>query len=201
MVLIELVAGQAVEPQALVDLVNRAYTRYDILRAPRITLEGFLAEVQPDSEFLLARNGDGVVGCAMVCSAGPFFAAAAGVTTTGPDWLDCSHPEPSLIGGDPVVPDAAVPYAGDLADALYFGLAAADRHTQGRGIGSALLGRAESLAADRGYRRVVLTTLREFGLQEYYERFGYRLVGSHEFPAGHWSISVPHHYCYMEKAL
>lgn len=198
---IDLVARTEVDAQALVDLLNRAYERYEILREPRITLEGFLAEAQPESEFLLARDEGVIVGCAMVHPADAFFAATTAAASDQPDWLDCSHPTSSAIDGDPVVPPAPVPFVGDLADALYFGLAAADRGVQNRGIGRRLVERAEVLAAARGYRRLVLTTLREFGLQAYYERFGYRLVGSAEYPAGHWSITVPHHYCYMEKPL
>ncbi|HEX6031974.1 MAG TPA: GNAT family N-acetyltransferase [Tepidiformaceae bacterium] len=189
------VTADAIYPAELVEMINEAYRRYEILQAPRIDIEGFHQELQPDSEFLLLTDADDLVACAMICAADGYFAATAGATSTKPDWLEGSE-RPSFeqeVHG--------VPFEGDLRDALYFGLAAVRRTQQNSGLGRLLVERAESIARERGARRVVLTTLREFGLPAYYERMGYRLVGVDEHPAGHWSITVPHGYCYMEKAL
>lgn len=191
-VTIELVPFAAIDPPALVALINDAYLRYEILAAPRISLADFLDEAQPDSEFLIARASGQTVGCAMVYPADRYFAATASATHG-----------PMGIAEAPCTPDpeSAVPFDGRLGDALYFGLAAVRRGTQNSGIGQQLVANAEAIARKRGAARVVLTTLREFGLIDYYARFGYRLVGAREYPAGHWAITVPHAHCYMEKVL
>jgi len=190
---VEFVPFAAIDPPALVALINDAYLRYEILSAPRISLADFLDEARPDSEFLIARTGGRTVGCAMLYPADRYFAATADAARNG-----------SIeVAEAPCTPEAAstVPFDGCLGDALYFGLAAVRRGTQNRGIGQQLVANAEAIARQRGAARVVLTTLREFGLIEYYARFGYRLVEAHEYPAGHWAITVPHAHCYMEKTL
>lgn len=87
------------------------------------------------------------------------------------------------------------------ADALYFGLAAVRPVAMRSGLGRALVTRAEHLAVERGHRRVVLSTLREFNLVPYYERLGYHTTKTQDFEAGHWSVVVPHRYHEMQKTL
>jgi GNAT superfamily N-acetyltransferase len=64
-----------------------------------------------------------------------------------------------------------------------------------------MIGHAERMAKDEGFSRLALGTVREFGLVEYYERFGYAVVDEEEYPAGHWDFAVLHHYCEMVKDL
>lgn len=94
-------------------------------------------------------------------------------------------------------------YTGDQsqADALYLGLVAVKPREARHGLGRQLVAAAERVAAERGYRRVVLSTLREFGLVGYYEAQGYTVTNTTEFEAGHWSVTVPHLFVEMEKRL
>ncbi len=107
--------------------------------------------------------------------------------------------------GCALIRSAADYFAGALApeanDALYFGLAAVQRSEMGGGIGRRLVTEAERIAAERGFPRLVLGTLREFGLVEYYARLGYIVYHFEDQPAGHWGLTVPHRYCDMVKAL
>lgn len=96
---------------------------------------------------------------------------------------------------------ASNPFAIDLAGALYFGLAAVSRREMRSGLGKQLVAAAEALAAARGYRHVALTTVREFGLVEYYARLGYVAMHVDRYEAGHWGIVVPHCHYAMVKAL
>jgi len=199
---VELVPFAAIDPPALVALINDAYLRYKILSAPRISLADFLDEAGPDSDFLIARAGGHTVGCAMVYPADRFFAAAAANGTRhGSGSIEAAGAEPPAEAPCTPDPQSTLPFAGDLADALYFGLAAVRRGAQGFGVGQQLVANAEAVARKRGAARIVLTTLREFGLIDYYARFGYHLVGTEAYPAGHWAVTVPHTFCYMEKRL
>lgn len=194
---LRLVDPAEVRAADLVPLINRAYQRYEILLAPRISEEGFAIEWKPAAAFLLASAGDQLVGCAMVAAARDYFEVTLGEAAVKPA---------PLFGSDfAEAHEDARPHGplldGDLADAAYFGLAAVEPAAQGLGCGRRLVQEAERWARDRGFRRIVLTTVRELGLCAYYERQGYRVAGEERFPAGHWSFSVPHGYCYMEKAL
>lgn len=101
-----------------------------------------------------------------------------------------------------LVRHAASYYANpDHADALYFGLAAVRPVAMRLGLGRTLVTHAERLAVERGHRRVVLSTLREFNLVPYYERLGYTTTKTEDFDAGHWSVIVPHRYHEMQKHL
>ncbi len=110
----------------------------------------------------------------------------------------------AMVGSALIRP--AADYFGDgagpeTAGALYFGLAAVQRSEMGGGIGRRLLAEAERIAAERRFTRVVLGTVREFGLVEYYARLGYIVYHHEDQPAGHWGLTVPHRYCDMVKAL
>lgn len=55
---------------------------------------------------------------------------------------------------------------------------------RGQGIGAKLLGQAESIAFAQGYKHVLLTTY-EFQARRFYEKQGYRVVGTLEgYPPG-----------------
>lgn len=95
-----------------------------------------------------------------------------------------------------MAPDSDFP-----VDALYFGLAAVQPAEMGGGLGTRLVAEAEDLARRRGFRRVVLTTVQEFGLVDFYGRLGYGVTSYDDYEAGHWDISVPHRHCAMEKLL
>jgi GNAT superfamily N-acetyltransferase len=87
-----------------------------------------------------------------------------------------------------------------LPGSLYFGLSAVEPEAMGGGYGRRLPAETERIARERGYTRVVLSTVREFGLVEYYGPLGYALVREVEYPAG-TSTSIAKHHCGMVKAL
>ncbi len=89
----------------------------------------------------------------------------------------------------------------ELREALYFGLAAVRPDAMGHGIGRQLVAEAERIGRERGYRSMVLTTMREFGLVAYYQPQGYAVAGFEDYAAGHWGMTVPHRVAYMVKAL
>lgn len=96
----------------------------------------------------------------------------------GLDELILAERDGRLLGTAMVAPslDAEWP-EGEAPDhrhsgVLYFGLAAVSRGEQGSGVGRALVGRAEAVARERGYRQVVLGTLAEMGNDQYYEALG-----------------------------
>ncbi len=115
-----------------------------------------------------------------------------------------------LWRGDTMVGSALIRPASDYfggalsaeaENALYFGLAAVQRSEMGGGIGQRLISEAERIATERGFQRMVLGTLREFGLVEYYARLGYIVYDFEDQPLGHWGLTVPHRYCDMVKVL
>jgi predicted N-acetyltransferase YhbS len=170
---LELKPASAIDAAAVASLVNAAFRRYAILTADRTSAEALLDEAGDTGEFIHAYNGERLVGSAMVQPATATFANA-------PQYLQ------SAI---------------DVEGALYFGLAAVDPFEMNTGIGRILIGEAERLGQERGYRRVVLGTVREFGLVDYYARQGYLAVNVTTFPAGHWNIITPHRYYEMVKEL
>jgi predicted N-acetyltransferase YhbS len=169
---LSLVPFAAIDTVAVAALVNAAFRRYAILESDRTSPEGLADEAGDDAEWLLAHRAGRLVGSAMIRPAAGVFA---------------EHPNPAALG--------------DVSTALYFGLAAVEPLEMSSGIGRRLVAEAERIAAERGYRSVILGTLREFGLVDYYARFGYVVVAVHDFEAGHWDIVVPHRLCEMVKAL
>ena len=153
-------------------LVNAAFSRYEIMRGDRTSAEGLADECGPDAEFILVERGSTLVGTAMICPAATMYAGDPG------HWQGM-----------------------DGSGALYFGLAGVEPREMNSGIGRVLVGEAERLARERGYERVVLGTVREFGLVEYYARLGYITFAERSFEPGHWGIAVQHQYHDMVKAL
>jgi GNAT superfamily N-acetyltransferase len=163
----------SIDAGEVAEFVNAAFRRYEILGADRTSPEALLEEAGNDAEFFELRNGAGrLVATALIRPAARYYT------------LD-----------DDISADV------DLASTLYFGLAGVDPALQNSGLGRRLVADAERLAQSRGYRSVLLTTLREFGLVEYYSRAGYAVVRNEDFPAGHWGIVVPHRLSYMVRAL
>jgi ribosomal protein S18 acetylase RimI-like enzyme len=174
---VEVVPAIEVDVAQAVELANAAFSVHPLVLESRTSVERFAEEYPPGARFLVTHDQAGMVGMAMVASA-----------------------RMELFGFSPdtetKVVAAGYPAPGDL----YFGIASVHPRGQRRGIGRALLGGAESLAADEGFRRVVLTTVRELGNVEYYEAAGYEVVASEVFPPGHYSIPVPHELCLMAKS-
>jgi GNAT superfamily N-acetyltransferase len=168
----EVVPAASVDAEAVAALVNAAFRRYPVMGGDRTTPAGLLEEAGPDGEFILARRDGRLVGSALV-------RPAAGHAL-----------EEEALGG-----------LVDLRTSLYFGLAAVDPMEMNTGIGRALIAFAEDLARDRGYARIVLGTVREFGLVEYYTRLGYVPMAMQAYPAGHWEITVDHHHYHLVNEI
>ncbi len=86
-------------------------------------------------------------------------------------------------------------------DAMYLGLVSIKPGEMRQGLGRKIVAEAERIAARGGYRTMVLGTLVEMGNVDYYERLGYRVEGSEDFPPGHWGITIPHRFRGMVKTL
>ncbi|GIW12629.1 MAG: hypothetical protein KatS3mg062_0068 [Tepidiforma sp.] len=181
---LRLVPAAAIDACAVAGLVNRAYATYAHLFAgQRTTPAELLAEAGTAGRFILAEDSAGLLlGSALVAPAERFV-------------------EPDMLGpagtARPAAPD--VPPGHPWRGALYFGMAAVEVDRMNRGIGRRLVAFAEDLARAEGYPAVALGTVREFGLVEYYERLGYRVIHEVEHPAGHWDFLVRHRYCEMVK--
>lgn len=168
----DLVPVKAIDAAEAAALINAAFRRHDVMKGERTSPGGLLEEAGEDAEFLQHRREGRLAAFAMIRPAASVFPPGEG-------------PLP----------------AAQLAKSLYFGLAAVDAHDVNLGLGRALVAEAERIATARGYEQVVLGTVREFGLVEYYARLGYIAMHVEEHPAGHWGVIVPHQYCEMVKAL
>jgi len=85
-------------------------------------------------------------------------------------------------------------------DRGYFGLLAVDRADQGRGLGPALIHRAEAFAKARGATAMDITVVNlRTNLLRYYGRLGY--VASGTEPYLHRRPSMPIHFVRMTKPL
>jgi predicted N-acetyltransferase YhbS len=84
---------------------------------------------------------------------------------------------------------------------MYLGLVAIRPGEMRRGLGRRIVAEAERIAAESGYRKIVLGTLIEMGNVDYYERVGYRVEGSEDFPPGHWGMTIHHRFRGMVKDL
>ncbi|MCC6421134.1 MAG: hypothetical protein IT429_23100 [Gemmataceae bacterium] len=167
---IRLVPADEVDRAAAVALINAAFRRYNILHVDRTSPEQFAAELGDTGELLVFERGTRLVASALIRSARELY------------------PDP-----------AANPFSVSVHDALYFGLAAVDPLEMNSGFGRRLTAEAERLAAERGFALVALSTVREFGLVDYYARRGYIMTAFEDHPAGHWGIVVPHRVAYMVK--
>lgn len=167
---IRLVPADDVDEAAVVALINTAFRRYSILHVDRTSPAEFAAELGATGELLVFERGSRLVACALIRPAKELY------------------PDP-----------AANPFGVSVADALYFGLAAVDPIEMNSGFGRRLTAEAERIAAERGFELVALSTVREFGLVDYYARRGYIMTAFEDHPAGHWGIVVPHRVAYMVK--
>jgi ribosomal protein S18 acetylase RimI-like enzyme len=83
----------------------------------------------------------------------------------------------------------------------YLGLLSVDPATQGRGLGSKLLGAAENFARRAGARAMDLRVISARAeLLPFYRRAGYEQTGTAPF-ATELNAKVPSHYILMSKAL
>ncbi len=170
------------------DLVNRAFRRYrDIWVGERTSPEEYLEEAGSDCRILLVEDRGRLIATSMVADA-TRFADHGLLGPSGVERVAPAVPEP--------IPDGH-PWQGTM----YYGFAGVEPEIMNRGLGKMMLEYVERLAAQEGSRGVSLATIREFGLVDYYARFGYRVVREEEFPEGHWNFLVPHHYCDMVKDL
>ncbi len=175
---VEVIPVTEIDLGEAVDLANAAFSVHPLVTGPRATLQSFPEECPPGSRIIAVHAGRGMVGMAMIVAAkvemfGFTTGVAARVTTNG--------------------------FPGERD--LYFGIASVHPDSQRGGVGRTLLHRAESLALAEAFQRVVLTTVRELGNVEYYERAGYEVVDSEVFPPGHYSIPIAHESCLMVKVL
>jgi GNAT superfamily N-acetyltransferase len=172
---------------AVAGLVNRAFATYShIFPGQRTSPADYVEESGPDARVMLIEDAGRLLATAMIAPAerfiSPHVLGPAGMAReAGP----VSHPDP------------AHPWTG----ALYFGLAGVEPGLMNGGLGRRLVRAAEQIAASEGHGRVALSTVREFGLVEYYERLGYGVFHETEYPPGHWEFLVVHHHCEMVKAL
>ncbi len=171
--ILRLVRPEEADLEALAALVNRAFAVYPFLTVARTSARGIAEEAGDSGEFLLAEADGELVGCAMI--------------------------RPAAEG------ERVIERGGTEADrdAMYFGLAAVEPGLMRSGIGRRLVAFGESEAARRGFREVLLGTVREMGNVEYYQRAGYRTTAVLRFPANanHWGINIDHEYHEMVKQL
>jgi GNAT superfamily N-acetyltransferase len=170
----ELVPAASVDALSIATLVNDAFRTHAIMPGDRTSAEGVREEAGTRGEFLQLSRGANLVGSAMIKPA-----------------------------SDTTAEDRALWAArgAELESALYFGLAAVDPVEMRSGVGSRLVTEAERIARERCCQRIVLGTVREFGLVPYYARFGFRVVSEQSFPEGHWGLTAAHSYCDMAKEL
>jgi predicted N-acetyltransferase YhbS len=170
-VVLRIVSSREADTGVLADLINQAFAIYPFMTEDRTTPDGVAEEAGDSARFILAEAEGRTVGCAMIRPA----------THVGPI-LETNRRKPGL-------------------DEMYYGLASVDRAAMRGGIGRSLLRRAENEALAAGFTKVVLGTLREMGNVEYYAALGYRTIGTEDFEAGHWAISIPHQEHEMLKDL
>lgn len=185
-VALRVVAVGEADLHAVAGLVNRAFGVYSgLFKGQRTSPEDYALEVGDDARVMLVEERGRLLATSMLANADRFTSTAL-VAPAG-------TPRPAGIA----VAEHGHPWAG----AFYYGLAGVEPGLMKRGLGKAMIGHAEQMARDEGFSRLALGTVREFGLVEYYERFGYNVVDEEEYPVGHWEFVVPHHYCEMVKCL
>ncbi|MDE3094527.1 MAG: GNAT family N-acetyltransferase [Chloroflexota bacterium] len=91
------------------------------------------------------------------------------------------------------------------ADPAHYGLLAVDVTLQRSGIGSLLVGHAESAARAAGASAVRIVTVKQAGLIPFYERRGYRVIAETDGQTWNggadWGAAIPWQMAEMEKAL
>jgi GNAT superfamily N-acetyltransferase len=187
MAALRVVSLAEVDLDAVAGVVNRAFGVYaNIFTGLRTSPSEYAEEAGPEARVMLVEEDGRLVATSMVTLAERFI-------------------EPGLLGpagmerdaGRPAPPIDFHPWSG----ALYYGLAGVEPELMNRGFGRLMVEQAERLAAEAGSRRVALGTVREFGLVEYYQRFGYYVVHEEPYEPGHWDFVVDHCYCEMVKDL
>jgi GNAT superfamily N-acetyltransferase len=170
-------------------LVNRAFGIYaHLFTGTRTSPEDYAAEAGPGARVLLIER-DGVLAATALVAIADRFLSPELQGPVGTSRRERSSAEAAADEGHPWL------------GAFYFGLAGVEPALMRSGLGRTLVAHCEAMAHDEGFDRVALSTVREFGLVEYYSRFGYEIVSEVEHPAGHWEFLAPHHYCQMVKRL
>jgi GNAT superfamily N-acetyltransferase len=168
---VQVFPSRDVDLAAMTALVNAAFAVYPFLPFERTSIEGLAEEIGDDGDVLWLESGGQPLACALI------------------------RPSLSVDWGE------HAPFGVNAADALYLGLVCVDPGSMRHGLGRHIVTEAERIARERGFDRIVLGTVREMGNVGYYERVGYRVIGSDVLPAGHWGMTIDHDYCAMEKHL
>jgi GNAT superfamily N-acetyltransferase len=177
-----------IDAEAVAALVNRAFSRYsDLFAGQRTSPQDYLIEAGESARVILVEADGRLVATSMVAKAERFLDPGL----LGPAGIGRAESK----GG--VNHEADHPWIG----AFYFGMAGVEPSLMNGGLGRLMVEHAERMARDEGFTRVALGTMREFGLVDYYMRFGYRVIHEEAHPVGHWDFLVPHHYCEMVKDL
>ena len=109
-----------------------------------------------------------------------FNAGTVGPTTVQPFAIVLKNPETETIEGGL--------WGESSYDWLYVHMLIISRNFRKRGLGSALLGKAEAIATNRGYRGIRVDTF-SFQAPGFYEKLGYRRFGKlANYPQGHETI-------------
>lgn len=177
-----------VDLEPVADLVNRAFRRYrEIWVGERTSTEEYIDEAGADARILLVEDGGRLVATSMVADAARF----ASHEMLGPSGVERAQ--------DFVAPeiDPGHPWAGTL----YYGFAGVEPEIMNRGLGKLMLEYVEQLASRERFSGVSLATIRQFGLVDYYGKFGYQVTREEVFPEDHWNFLIPHNYCDMVKRL
>lgn len=177
-----------VDLEPVADLVNRAFRRYrEIWVGERTSPEEYVEEAGPEARILLVESGGRLVATSMVADAARFVSHEM----LGPSGVERVQ--------DFVAPtiDPGHPWEGTL----YYGFAGVEPELMNTGFGKLMLEYVEQLATRERYKGVSLATIRQFGLVDYYGKFGYEVNREEVFPVDHWNFLVPHNYCDMVKHL
>ena len=168
---VRILPGRDVDPAAMTTLVNAAFAVYPFLPFERTSAEGVREEIGADGDVLWMERDGRPLACALI------------------------RPSLSVEWGE------HAPFGVNAADALYLGFVCVEPASMRAGLGRMIVAEAERIGRERGFARMVLGTVREMGNVDYYERVGYRVIGSEVLPAGHWGMTIDHEYCAMEKRL
>lgn len=89
----------------------------------------------------------------------------------------------------------------DRTQSLYFGMVAVRPDWMRQGIGRRLLERAEAIAREDGFGRVVLKTVEELGNVAYFRQHGFGSAAVRVLPAGYAGLAAPAHEHGMVKPI
>lgn len=174
-----------VDLEPVAALVNRSFATYrDIFKGQRTSAADYADEAGGQARVIVVEDGCSLVATGMVAPAERFVAPGQ----LGP--ADTKRPRLTTAA-----------HRHTWSGALYFGLAGVEPALMNGGFWQMILKQAELIAAEEGFPKLALGTVREFGLVECYEKLGYRVFHEDVFPTGHWDFVTPHHYCEMIKQL